>query len=161
MTRHRIPFRVDFNRIFTILPSYVVNSMELIYVYISRKQRILRQNTSENASKNKKMPYFGAKTSDFLGTNIRTFHAKPPYFVAKKSEVSGFQPGNGTKIPFQPILRYFRTGQGTKAFEALLDPLTTQYERLKAYENGRRKILHTRHRFALKPAFSPSAEASE
>ena len=89
------------------------------------------------------MPYFGAKTSDFLGTNIRTFHAKPPYFVAKKSEVSGFQPGNGTKIPFQPILRYFRTGQGTKAFEALLDPLTTQYERLKAYENGRRKILHT------------------
>ena len=39
-----------------------------------------------------------SKTSDFSGTNIRTFDAKPPYFHAKKSDVSGFPVGNGAKI---------------------------------------------------------------
>ena len=65
------------------------------------------------------------KTSDFLGTNLRTFHAKPPYFVAKKSDVSGFPAGNVAKIPLFPILRYFGAKQGVVASEAILSPLTT------------------------------------
>ena len=83
------------------------------------------------------------KTSDFLGTNLRTFHAKPPYFVAKKSDVSGFPAGNVAKIPLFPILRYFGAKQGVVASEAILSPLTTGGGRLGTPENRRRKILHT------------------
>ena len=54
-----------------------------------------------------KMPCFGAKTSDFLGTNLRTFDAKPPYFVAKKSDVSGFPAGKCRKIPNIPLFSDF------------------------------------------------------
>ena len=47
------------------------------------------------------------KTSDFLGTNLRTFDAKPPYFVAKKSDVSGFPVGKCRKIPNIPLFPDF------------------------------------------------------
>ena len=78
-----------------------------------------------HGKKCRKMPYFGSKTSDFLDRNIRTFDAKPPYFVAKKSDVSGFPAGNVAKIPLFPILRYFGAKQGVVASEAILSPLTT------------------------------------
>ena len=83
------------------------------------------------------------KTSDFLGTNLRTFHAKPPYFVAKKSDVSGFPAGNVAKIPLFPILRYFGAKQGVVASEALLRALTTGFGRLEA--SGKRASENIAH----------------
>ena len=82
------------------------------------------------------MPCFGAKTSDFFGKNIRTFHGKHPYFVAKKSDVSCFPAGNAAKIPLSPILRYFDAGYAVVASEALLGPLTTGSGNWKLFENG-------------------------
>ena len=55
----------------------------------------------------KKMPCFGAKTSDFFEANLRTFDAKPPYFVAKKSDVFGFPAGKCRKIPNIPLFPDF------------------------------------------------------
>ena len=105
--------------------------------------RFCGKKLKKHGKKCRKMPYFGSKTSDFLDRNIRTFDAKPPYFVAKKSDVSGFPAGNGAKIPLFPILRYFGAKQGVVASEAILSPLTTGGGRLGRPENRRRKILHT------------------
>ena len=84
------------------------------------------------------------KTSDFLGTNLRTFHAKPPYFVAKKSDVSGFPAGNGAKIPLFLILRYFGAKQGVVASEAILSPLTKWFGRAGGIWKRTLEKLHTR-----------------
>ena len=105
--------------------------------------RFCGKKLKKHGKKCRKMPYFGSKTSDFLDRNIRTFDAKPPYFVAKKSDVSGFPAGNVAKIPLFPILRYFGAKQGVVASEAILSPLTTGGGRLGRPENRRRKILHT------------------
>ena len=118
----------------------------LCYRYVSISVEFLgfRGKKLKKAAKNsKKCRVLGPKTSDFLGTNLRTFHAKPPYFVAKKSDVSGFPAGNVAKIPLFPILRYFGAKQGVVASEAILSPLTTGGGRLGRPENRRRKILHT------------------
>ena len=44
-----------------------------------------------------KKPVFRLKTSDFLGTNIRTFEAKPRMFALKKSDVFVFPDGKRPK----------------------------------------------------------------
>ena len=106
--------------------------------------RFCGKKLKKHGKKCRKMPYFGSKTSDFLDRNIRTFDAKPPYFVAKKSDVSGFPAGNGAKIPLFPILRYFGAKQGVVASEAILSPLTTQSWRAETSEKGHPEILHTR-----------------
>ena len=119
----------------------------LCYRYVSISAEFLgfRGKKLKKAAKNsKKCRVLGPKTSDFLGTNLRTFDAKPPYFVAKKSDVSGFPAGNAAKIPLFPILRYLGPKQGVVASEALLRALTTGFGRLEESGNGRRKKLHTR-----------------
>ena len=71
------------------------------YVWISADFiRFCGKKLKKHGKKCRKMPYFGSKTSDFLDRNIRTFDAKPPYFVAKKSDVSGFPAGKCAEIPF-------------------------------------------------------------
>ena len=100
LTRHRVPSRRDFGKIFTLLPSCVGIPLILILAANGWNHRILPQKLQKLRRKIHKMPCSGTKTSDFFDTNIRTFKAKHPYFVAKKSDVSAFPPGNGTKIPF-------------------------------------------------------------
>ena len=115
------------------------------YVSISAEFRGFRgKKLKKSGEKFKKCRVLGPKISDFLGTNLRTFDAKPPYFVAKKSDVSGFPAGNAAKIPLFPILRYLGPRLGVVASVALLSPLTTGVGRLEESGNGRRKILHTR-----------------
>ena len=64
------------------------------------------------------------KTSDFFGTNIRTFGAKYRNFVSKKSDVSAFPVENAGNNPFSPILQYFGTVMPSVASVALLGALT-------------------------------------
>ena len=90
MTRHRVASRADFDRIFDVLLSCVVNFVILMCADIGRIHRILRQKTKKCGEKSGKSRVLGSKTSDFLGTNIRTFDVKHRYFVAKKSDVSVF-----------------------------------------------------------------------
>ena len=58
------------------------------------------KNLKNRAKKFTKSRLGEAKTSDFFDTNIRTFDAKHPYFVPKKSDVSCFPAENGAKMPF-------------------------------------------------------------
>ena len=93
------------------------------------------------------MPCFGAKTSDFLGTNLRTFDAKPPYFVAKKSDVSGFPAGKCRKIPNIPLFPDFAIF-GAKAsrggFRGHSQRVNDGVMKAELTVNGRWKKLHTR-----------------
>ena len=84
---------------FAVLLSNVANFVLSVCIDIGRIPRISRQKTKKCGEKFKKCRVLGPKTSDFLGTNLRTFDAKPPYFVAKKSDVSGFPAGNAAKSP--------------------------------------------------------------
>ena len=43
------------------------------------------------------MPFGNNRTSDFFASNIRTFHAKHPYFTSKKSVLSAFPNENQLK----------------------------------------------------------------
>ena len=107
LTRHCVPFRAEFGRVLDILPYGYVNHEVWSLVDISRFRRFLRQITSKTRENVKKMPCFGAKTSDFLGTNLRTIDAKPPYFVAKKSDVFGFPAGKcRKKLQYSPLSRF-------------------------------------------------------
>ena len=93
------------------------------------------------------MPYFGSKTSDFLDRNIRTFDAKPPYFVAKKSDVSGFPAGKCRKIPNIPLFSDFAIF-GAKAsrggFRGHSQRVNDGVMKAELTVNGRWKKLHTR-----------------
>ena len=71
------------------------------------------------------MRFGRVKTSDFFGTNIRTFGAKYRNFVSKKSDVSAFPVENAGNNPFSPILQYFGTVMPSVASVALLGVLTT------------------------------------
>ena len=82
------------------------------------------------------MTFWGLKTSDFLDTNIRTFHHKHRNFVPKKSDVFHFPAGNGAKFRVFRILQYLESGQGVVASEAILSPLTTAFGRPKPTEKG-------------------------
>ena len=114
------------------------------YVSISVEFLGFRGKKLKKAAKNsKKCRVLGPKTSDFLGTNLRTFDAKPPYFVAKKSDVSGFPAGNAAKIPLFPILRYLGPRLGVVASVALLRALTTGFGRLEA--SGKRASENIAH----------------
>ena len=110
LTRLRVPFRANFAAILDVLPCLDVKFKILMPAVFRIIKWFLRQNPSKTAKIAQKMPCFGAKTSDFFGKNIRTFHGKHPYFVAKKSDVSCFPAGNAAKIPLSPILRYLDTG---------------------------------------------------
>ena len=99
LTRHRVPFRADFGWIFGILPSLVVNCEVSVSADIGCIHRFSRQKTKKCGEKFTKCRVLGPKTSDFLDTNLRTFVAKPPYFVAKKSDVSDFPVVKGAKFP--------------------------------------------------------------
>ena len=52
---------------------------------LAKKTRKFEENLEE---KEQNMPFGNNRTSDFFASNIRTFHAKHPYFTTKKSVLS-------------------------------------------------------------------------
>ena len=100
LTRHRVTSRTDFGRFFSVLPSLVVifqirNALTSAEFFGFRGKNLKKQGKKFTKSR-----IGEAKTSDFFDTNIRTFDAKHPYFVPKKSDVSCFPAENGAKMPF-------------------------------------------------------------
>ena len=118
-----------------------------------------------------KKPVFRLKTSDFLGTNIRTFEAKPRNFMCKMSDVSVFPPenrrkyrGKAAKMPNASFWRYFGARFSLLGFEALLGPLSAGFQTpFPAFAQAFLKIAHSlspiRHEKSLSHSFptSPSA----
>ena len=100
LTRHRVPSRAKFGCFLRILPSMGINCFDSIHAECGRIHRILRQKSHKTAKKHAKRPVLGQKTSDYFGINIRTFPSKPPYFVAKKSDVFGFPAEKRAETPF-------------------------------------------------------------
>ena len=100
LTRHRVPSRAKFGWFLRILPSMGINCFDSIHAECGRIHRILRQKSHKTAKKHAKRPVLGQKTSDYFGINIRTFPSKPPYFVAKKSDVFGFPAEKRAETPF-------------------------------------------------------------
>ena len=77
-----------------------------------------------------KMPFFGPKTPDFSGTNIRTFEAKPRNFALKKSDVFRIPKGKRRKTapewritPLLRVMQNIRTSHGVVASDGLLKAL--------------------------------------
>ena len=101
-----------------------INCFDSIHAECGRIHRILRQKSHKTAKKHAKRPVLGQKTSDYFGINIRTFPSKPPYFVAKKSDVFGFPAEKRAETPFSRFCNISDRGQGLVASEALLSPLT-------------------------------------
>ena len=100
LTRHRVPSRAKFGWFLRILPSMGINCFDSTHAECGRIHRILRQNLLKEQKKHAKRPVLGQKTSDYFGINIRTFPSKPPYFVAKKSDVFGFPAEKRAETPF-------------------------------------------------------------
>ncbi|MGN0090959.1 MAG: hypothetical protein ACI36Z_08425 [Alloprevotella sp.] len=64
--------------------------------FLAKKTRKFEDNLEE---KEQNMPFGNNRTSDFFASNIRTFHAKHPYFTSKKSVLSAFPNENRLKTP--------------------------------------------------------------
>ena len=107
LTRHRVPSRAKFGWFFT---HFAIHGYQLLRFDTCR----MRPDSSDfaakspkRAKKHAKRPVLGQKTSDYFGINIRTFPSKPPYFVAKKSDVFGFPAEKRGKIPDIPLFPDF------------------------------------------------------
>ena len=64
--------------------------------FLAKKTRKFEENLEE---KGRNMPFGNNRTSDFIASNIRSFHAKHPYFSTKKSVLSAFPNENRLKTP--------------------------------------------------------------
>ena len=90
----------------------------LCYQYVSISAEFLgfRGKKLKKAAKNsKKCRVLGPKTSDFLGTNLRTFDAKPPYFWQRSPMFPVFRPEMPQNPPV-PDFAIFRTKAGCGGF---------------------------------------------
>ena len=142
LTTHRDRSGEEILPFLSVLQTLTTKSQIHIHAMFGTSPPFLQQNKSKKRQNRREMRTFFAKTSDFLGINLRTFDAKHRNFPSKKSDVFTFPAGKSRKnaekrhqMPTKLILQYF----GPKEVAVTSDGLLGALSRPSMTETGPKK----------------------